>query len=48
MVVSFEIRGREIPIYSDLRVAVQELQVELEAEAEAEVEAEIELESDEG
>ena len=32
--VSFEIRGREIKIYDDLRVAVQELQAEIEAETE--------------
>jgi hypothetical protein len=30
--VSFEILGREIPIYNELRVAVQELQAEVEAE----------------
>lgn len=38
MAVSFEVIGREIPIYDDLRVAVEELQAELEAEVELEVE----------
>ena len=32
LAVSFEITGREVPIYSDLRVAVEELQAELETE----------------
>ena len=34
LAVSFEIIGREIPIYDDLRVAVEELQAELETEVE--------------
>ena len=34
LAVSFEIIGREIPIYDDLRVAVDELQHELETEVE--------------
>jgi hypothetical protein len=38
--VSFEVVGREIPIYDDLRVAVEELQADLETEVEAEVEVE--------
>ena len=37
LAVSFEVVGREIPIYDDLRVAVDELQAELEAEAEIEI-----------
>lgn len=40
LAVSFEVIGREIPIYDDLRVAVEELQAELEAEAEVEVDVE--------
>jgi hypothetical protein len=36
--VSFEVVGREIPIYDDLRVAVQELQAEIGAEVHPEVE----------
>lgn len=42
VVVSFEILGREIPIYNDLQVAVQELQAEIEVETEAEVDLESE------
>lgn len=44
LAVTFEIVGREIPIYQEVRVAVDELraQVELEAELEAEVEVEVE------
>lgn len=38
LTVSFESRGQEIPIYEDLRVAVEELQAELETEIEAEIE----------
>ena len=38
LAVSFEVINREIPIYNDLRVAVEELQAELEADAEVEVE----------
>ena len=38
LAVSFEIVGREIPIYDDLRVAVEELQAELSIEVEAEIE----------
>ena len=34
LVVSFEIIGREIPIYGDFRIAVEELQVEVEIEQE--------------
>jgi hypothetical protein len=41
LVVSFEIIGKEIPIYEPLRVAVQQLQAEV-AEVEAEVEVEVE------
>ncbi len=39
LAVSFESLGQEIPIYEDLRVAVEELQEELELEEEIEVEA---------
>jgi len=41
--VSFEIVGREIAIYDDLRVAVEELQAELETlvELQAEVEEDV-------
>ncbi len=38
LAVSFEIVGREIPIYNDLRVAVEELQAELNTEVQAEIE----------
>ena len=38
LTVSFESLGQEIPIYKDLRVAVEELQAELETEIEAEIE----------
>ena len=38
LAVSFEIVGREIPIYDDLRVAVEELQAELNTEVQAEIE----------
>jgi hypothetical protein len=41
--VSFEVLGREIPIYEQLRVAVEDLQAEIEAEVEAEVNVEVEL-----
>ncbi|QDU09648.1 S8 family peptidase [Gimesia aquarii] len=34
LAVSFEVIGREISIYDDLRIAVEDLQVELEAEVE--------------
>ena len=40
LAVSFEVVGREIAIYEDVRVAVEELQVELEAMVEVQVEAE--------
>ncbi len=36
--VSFEVVGKEIPIYDDMRVAVEELQAEIEAEVESEAE----------
>jgi hypothetical protein len=36
LTVSFEIVGKQIPIYNDLRVAVEELQTEIETEAEIE------------
>lgn len=39
LAVSFEVVGREIAIYDDLRVAVEELQSELETELEIDVEA---------
>ena len=32
--VSFEVVGREIQIYEDIRVAIDELQIELQAEVE--------------
>ena len=38
LAVSFDVLGREIPIYDDLRVAVEELQAELEAESEIQIE----------
>lgn len=38
LAVSFEVIGREIPIYDDLRVAVEALQAELEADVEVDVE----------
>ena len=43
LTVSFEIVGREIAIYDDLRVAVEELQAELETlvELQAEVEEDV-------
>ena len=41
LAVSFEVVGREIEIYDDFRVAVDELQAEIEAEVEAEVEEEV-------
>lgn len=37
LAVSFEVIGREIPIYDDLRVAVEELRAELESVVEVEV-----------
>ena len=40
LTVSFEVLGRQIAIYDDLRVAVQELQAEIEAEVEVSVETE--------
>ncbi|RUL81409.1 S8 family peptidase [Tautonia sociabilis] len=39
LAVSFEIMGREIPIYEPLRASVLKLQAEVEGEAEVEVEA---------
>jgi subtilisin family serine protease len=39
--VSFEVIGKEIPIYEDLRVAIEELQAEIEAEVQAEAVVEI-------
>jgi len=39
--VSFEMLGREIPIYEDLRVEVEELEVEIEAEVQAENSVEV-------
>jgi hypothetical protein len=39
LAVSFEVVGREIAIYDDLRVAVEELQSELKTELEIDVEA---------
>ena len=41
--VSFEVLGREIPIYEDLRVAVEELQTEIEAEVESEAAVDVEV-----
>jgi hypothetical protein len=38
LAVSFEVIGREIPIYDDLRVAIEELQAELETDVEVDVE----------
>lgn len=51
MAVTFEILGREIPIYEPLRSAVTELQAEVESEADvvlatAEVEVELEAEAE--
>ena len=40
--VSFEVIGKEIPIYEDLRVAVEVLQVQIQAEVEAEAVVEVE------
>ena len=40
LAVSFEVVGREIAIYEDVRVAVEELQAELEALAEVQAEVE--------
>ena len=37
LAVSFEVVGREIAIYDDLRVAVDELQSELKTEIELEI-----------
>lgn len=37
LAVSFEVVGREIPIYEGLRIAVEELQSELETEIELEI-----------
>ena len=42
MAVSFEVLGKEIPIYEDLRVALDELQAEIEAEVQAEAVVEVE------
>jgi hypothetical protein len=39
LAVSFEVVGCEIPIYNDLRIAVEALQADLNAEVEAEIEA---------
>jgi hypothetical protein len=39
LAVSFEAVGREIPIYNDLRIAVEAPQADLNAEVEAEIEA---------
>jgi hypothetical protein len=44
LTVGFEIVGKEIPIYNDLRVAVEELQAEIELESEVD-EAELEMNS---
>lgn len=41
LAVSFEVVGREIEIYDDFRVAVDELQAEIEAEVELEMEEEV-------
>jgi Subtilase family len=41
--VGFEVIGKEIPIYEDLRVAVEELQAEIEAEVQAEAVVEIDV-----
>ena len=38
LVVSFEIVGREIPIYSDMQVAVDELEIELSSVSQVEIE----------
>jgi hypothetical protein len=39
--VSFEIVGREIPIYGDMQVAIEDLQAEIEASDLNEVEVEL-------
>jgi hypothetical protein len=46
LAVTFEIVGKEIPIYEPLRTAILALQTEVEAESEAELEMEIEDEGE--
>jgi hypothetical protein len=45
LVVSFEVEGQQMPIYSELQASVNELIAEMELESQAEIEIEVEEES---